>query len=242
MTDPKGYAQPFEWYDFPKIPHPQEVGTDASVGALMAAIQKLGSEKILGIVVELLGEHSGYTLSKEFTDALFAIRKDTGIPIVCVESASALGRLNDHLFASDGLSEAPNMVWWYAGAQLGHIFCDDETFVEKPLTLISTWDGDEISILRTHAHLIEATRNKGDGRRERFERAIQKRFDGVVGSGFLYSFASSNAKEVVARAREMGLHLNHTPAGRVVVCPPITTSDDEWTKAFDILENALKVS
>ena len=242
LTDPKGYAQPFEWYDFPKIPHPQEAGTDASIGALMAAIQKLGSEKVLGIVVELLGEHSGYTLSKDFTDALFAIRKDTGIPIVCVESASALGRLNGHLFASDGLSEAPNMVWWYAGAQLGHIFCDDETFVEKPLTLISTWDGDEISILRTHAHIIEATRNKGDGRRERFERAIQKRFDGVVGSGFLYSFASSNAKEVVARAREKGLHLKHTPAGRVLVCPPITTSDDEWTKAFDILESALSVS
>jgi acetylornithine/succinyldiaminopimelate/putrescine aminotransferase len=47
-------------------------------------------------------------------------------------------------------------VLWYTGGQLGHVFVDDHYFVEKPLTLISTWDGDEISMTRAYHNLVKA--------------------------------------------------------------------------------------
>ena len=39
---------------------------------------------------------------------------------------------------------------------MGHIFVGDRYWIAKPLTLISTWDGDEISMIRTHEALRAA--------------------------------------------------------------------------------------
>ena len=144
LSEPIGDPKRFSWFDWPKVEH--------NIDAVTAAIEQYGKNRILGVVVELIGEKTAYVADNEFLTQLSQLN----IPLIFVETASALGRNGQTLFMSDSLPVKPNMVWWYTGAQLGHVFVDDQHYVSKPLTLISTWDGDEISIRRTYRHLIVA--------------------------------------------------------------------------------------
>lgn len=156
----EGQAQPFSFFNWPKISHPCVIGKEASLAELKALLKTLEPERVLGIIVELLGEKSGFSFDKDFLQELDALRKASGIPLVFVETTSAYGRSGRSLFLSDSLSVKPNMVWWYTGGQLGHVMVDDHYFVEKPLTLISTWDGDDMSMARAYDHLLAMSSEK----------------------------------------------------------------------------------
>lgn len=162
LSHDQGQSQPFKWFDWPHIPHPAIVGNHASLTQLSSLLSLVPHEKVLAIVVELMGEKSGANFDAHYLSELEKIRMRTGIPLVFVESTSALGRSGQSLFLTDTLPVKPNMVWWYSGGQLGHVFVDDQYFVEKPLTLISTWDGDDLSIARAYHHLITASKQSRD--------------------------------------------------------------------------------
>jgi succinylglutamic semialdehyde dehydrogenase len=241
LTDPMGHHAPFAWYDWPLIPHPAEVGVDAAIGALLSVIQREGPDGVLGVVVELVGEKSGLVVPEEFLVALDEVRADTGVPIVFVENATALGRTGEELFASDESAVHPNMVLWYAGAQLGHVLTDRDTYVGKPLTLISTWDGDELSMIRTRAHLIEARALLEERRPERFEKALNEAKLKVphVGRGLHQALVFESvgaADEVRARLKDNGLRVGAGLPGRLVLSPPVSLSDDECAKGLEILK------
>lgn len=245
LSDGAGQKEPFSWFDWPKAPHPAEVGSEASLGAILAAIERVGAERVLGVVIELVGERSGLAVPEEFLADLATVRADTGVPIVVVETASALGRAGPWLFASDGLPMRPNMVWWYAGAQLGHIFVDDAHYVAKPLTLISTWDGDELSIVRARHHLIEAKRLLPEGRARAFEARVRAAELGakVRGRGLALAIdvgTEERAEALLAAALELGLKLHRGLPGVVMLLPPVTVSDDEIEAGLERLQCALE--
>ena len=241
LTDPAGQAQPFGWYDWPLVPHPSEVGSEASIGAIVGAIGKLGPQAVLGMVVELVGEKSGHVVDPAFIKDLGEIRDDTGVPLVFVETAASLSRAGDAVFYSDLLDVRPNMVWWYAGAQLGHIFCDDETYVDKPLTLISTWDGDEVSALRTRHHLLAADQLRNGDRREAFGKALQEADIQTRGAGLWRVLdLGDDVERVIAACAERGLLLGRGLPGLAVLCPPIDVADAEIERGVAILQEVLK--
>ncbi|HXW53873.1 MAG TPA: aldehyde dehydrogenase family protein, partial [Myxococcota bacterium] len=157
LSHDENQTQPFGFFAWPKIRHPALGGTLASIKQLKETIADSHPDKFLGIVIELTGEKSALCFNEEFLNELDTVRKNTKIPLVFVENASSLGRSGVSCFLSDSLSVKANMVLWYTGGQLGQVFVDDEYFVEKPLTLISTWDGDEISMTRAYHHLLYAS-------------------------------------------------------------------------------------
>jgi succinylglutamate-semialdehyde dehydrogenase len=173
LTDPEGYAQPFGWFDWPLV---------ETISEIEAQIEKHTPDGILGIVIELVGEKTGRVVSPELLAHLDGLRSYTGIPLIFVETASGLGRNGESLFMSDTLKVQPNMVWWYSGAQLGHVFVDEKHYAEKPLTLISTWDGDEISMRRNYRHLVVARDILKTKNALYFESECQKL--GCTGKGF----------------------------------------------------------
>lgn len=245
LTDPAGEQLPFGWYDWPKVPHPAEVGTDAAIGAIMATLNRVGPDRVLGIYVELVGKKTGYVLPEDFQAALAALHKDTGVPIVAVETASSLGRLRPNLWASDGMPLTPNVVLWYAGGQLGHIFVDDKHYVGKPLTLISTWDGDEISILRAHHHLLEARSLLKDGKAAAFAHALDEaRLPGKRHGGGLWQVLDLGdelrADAVRKAALRRGLHLGKGLPGRVVMAPAVCIDTAEIEAGVARLEQAMR--
>ena len=173
LTDPEYFKKPFGWFNWPLV---------NSIEEIQAEIKKHSPEKIFGIVVELIGEKTGRVILPEFLEQLNLIRTQTAIPLIFVETASGLGRNGDSLFMSDSLAVQPNMVWWYSGGQLGHVFVDDAHYVSKPLTLISTWDGDEISMRRNYRHILVALESLKNQTALYFEAECKKR--GSSGKGF----------------------------------------------------------
>lgn len=245
LTDPAGHGERFGWFDWPLVPHPAEAGTDESLGAIRAAIDKVGKKDVLAVVVELVGEKSGLTLPADFVDGLGALRAETGVPVVAVETASALGRMGETLFASDSLPWRPNMVWWYTGGQLGQIFVDDTYYVAKPLTLISTWDGDEICARRTTQHLIAAKDALSDGAPARFAAAVADFGFAAAhnGAGLWHVFDlgdEAKAAKVIDVALERGLRLGRGLPGRVVVCPPLDVTAGDTERGLSILADVLE--
>jgi succinylglutamate-semialdehyde dehydrogenase len=249
LTDPAGEQLPFGWYEWPRVPHPAEVGADASMAAIMATLNRFGPDKVIGIFVEIMGERSGLVLPDAFQSDLAALHADTGVPIVAIETASALGRLGPNLWACDGEPLKPNLVLWYAGGQLGHMFVDDKHYESKPLQLISTWDGDEISIMRTHHHLLEARHLLKDGRGAAFARAMDDLLSSVKipgkakGAGLwqVLDLGDELRADALRKAAfRRGLRLAKGLPGHVVLAPPICVSDEETKSGMGRLEQAVR--
>jgi 4-aminobutyrate aminotransferase-like enzyme len=211
----------------------------------MAALNRTGPERVLAIVVTLMGERSGLTLPDDFQAELSALHQDTGVPIVAVETASALGRFGANLWACDGEPLKPNVILWYAGGQLGHVFVDDKHYVGKPLTLISTWDGDEISMVRAHHHLLEARHLLKESRGAAFQRALEdKKLPGTRRGCGLWQVLDIGdelkADAVRKAALRRGLRVGKGFPGRVVLAPPLCVNDAEIQSGLSRLEQALR--
>src|SRR5690606_15087194 len=133
-----------------------------------------------------------------------------------------------------------------AGAQLGHIFCDDHTWVPTPLTLISTWDGDEISMVRTRYHLLEAIQGLRARRAQAFEEALLDAVDGralAFGRGLYWGLdveSEERAQRLLEQAREQNLRLTRGLPGRVMVVPPVNIGDRELEDGMKRLRLALE--
>lgn len=232
LTEPSAFAAPFSWFDWPLAPHPAQ-SVQESVVAINALVAKHGPDHILGFVVELMGEKTGNVVPAEFLMELDKIRKVTGIPIAFVETASALGRNGQTLFYSDSQPIAPNLVLWYTGAQLGQIFTDDQYYVAKPLTLISTWDGDEISMRRNYRHLLTA--------HERLATGYAKQFAALVKDLPLQGIGMwrSTRKDIVIGARERGLMLANGFDGCTLITPHLNSTPEELERGLAIVKELL---
>lgn len=220
LSDDEGQKKPFAFFHWPKVSHPTIVGSEQSLNELRTVLATFAPERILGIVVELLGEKSGFTFDDSFLQNLDVLRKDTGIPLVFVETASAYGRSGLSLFLSDSLSVKPNMIWWYTGGQLGHVLVDDLYFVEKPLTLISTWDGDDMSMARAYEHLL-AMSSASALKNIRDFGLMMKEFSSH-GRGVWHGLRLKDQEtlhKAKAKAKELGVLLGQGFANTLMVCP-----------------------
>ncbi|MFV8753474.1 aminotransferase class III-fold pyridoxal phosphate-dependent enzyme [Nannocystaceae bacterium ST9] len=160
LSDPRGFGDEFGLFDWPLIPHPEAEGVAATIAALEQVIAARGAASIIGVFVELVGERSGLVLHADAALALQKLCSAHDIPLAVVETATGCYRRGTGAWGVDALPGGfvPNMVLWYPGGQLGQIFVDSRWWVGKPLMLISTWDGDEVSLIRTHEHLRAAHR------------------------------------------------------------------------------------
>ncbi len=161
ISDPRGFEANFPLFEWPTIPHPCGVGGhQATVDALEALVTEHGAEALYGLVLEVVGERSGVTLEGEGAVAVAEACARLDVPLVLVETATGMYRAGAGAWGVDSLPPevVPDMVLWSAGGQLGHVFVGDKYWVDKPLTLISTWDGDELCVIRTHEALRTAWR------------------------------------------------------------------------------------
>jgi 4-aminobutyrate aminotransferase-like enzyme/predicted N-acetyltransferase YhbS len=160
LSDGAGFGEHFALFDWPRLPHPERAGIETTLAALQAQIDEHGAEAIIGVFVELVGERSGRVLSSAAALGLSKLCAAHDIPLAVVETATGGYRSGAGAWGLDRLDPAfcPNLVLWYPGGQLGQIFIDSRWWIGKPLQLISTWDGDELSQIRTHEHLRAAHR------------------------------------------------------------------------------------
>src|SRR5204862_1623644 len=117
-----------------------------------------GPTVVLGVYFELCQERTGYVIPDDFWPLVVQLRAETGVPIALVETATACYRSGRGAFGSTGLEVRPDLLLWWGGAQTGYLHVATAWRVGEPLTLVSTWDGDELSLVREHHQLRAARR------------------------------------------------------------------------------------
>jgi hypothetical protein len=156
LSDPSTHRGGPGHFHWPRVPHPA-FGTEATISALREAVKAAGGpSKVLGFVYELVQERTGQVLPKDFIEALGSLRKELDLPLIAVETTTHTYRSGLGAFMSAAVGLVPDVLAWWGGGQTGYLHTSSRWFIGTPLTLVSTWDGDELSLVRQHHHLRAA--------------------------------------------------------------------------------------
>lgn len=218
ISDPAVHQQGAPVFDWPRLPHPADVGSEAAAQAIRdAVIAAGGPDKVLGLFLEPLQERTGRTVPADFWPLLARIRRELDIPLVTFESAGACYRTGRGPFPTTALPVTPDILCWWGGGQTGFVHLQRRYFIDKPLMMVSTWDGDELSLVRLH-HQLRAARLLDLAPAIAATNAALAGVD-HQGSG-LYRVLASAPDDVP------GLLLRKLPGGRAVFAPPLDRALD----------------
>jgi len=225
-TDPSVHRQgPGYFSGWRRVAHPEDVGTKAAIDSLRAAINEAGGPKeIIGFFIEPVQERTGRVIPDDYYAALAVLRDELDIPVGFVESATGCYRSGLGPFAVSGIDFIPNTLSWWAGGQIGFVHCDDRYFVPTALTMVSTWDGDELSLVRAHHQLRAARRVDMDALVLAWDEALAPARDAgmeVRGRGlYRVVVAGDRAGEMALGLRERAHRVRAFPNGTFAVVPP----------------------
>jgi adenosylmethionine-8-amino-7-oxononanoate aminotransferase len=221
-------------FDWPSLPHPNRdpAATIERLDQLLEAHG--GAEKLIGVYLEAIQAGTGDVLTDEAWELICAWRDRTGVPIVLSEVSSGFGRSGRGFWWLSGAQSQADVVLWWAGGQIGHIFSSPSTFVSKPLTLISTWDGDELSATRILWQLFATREVLKSGLAElssRLDQILRGVFgeERLGGVGLYRTVRTSRAVELLAALRESGVQIQRI-GDRLCFAPPLTTTDEEMDR------------
>ncbi|MBK9029911.1 MAG: aldehyde dehydrogenase family protein [Myxococcales bacterium] len=236
LSDPEVHRGGPGHFAWPRVPHPTQAGTAVALDAIRAAIAAAGGpDHVFGIVFERVQERTGWALPADFLDGLAAIRKDTGVPLVAVEHTTAMYRSGAGAFAFP-TGPRPDVLAWWGGGQTGYLHVASKWFNAVPLALVSTWDGDELSLVRNH-HQLRAARTLDVGAgAAALDRALAAGAVPHAGLGlYRVLHAGDAAERLHAHVAAHGLTLRRFPAGRLGVVPAL----DQATAVAERLGAAL---
>lgn len=222
LSDPRCHRQGPPHFDWPRVPHPATAGVEVSIAAIREAITAAGGiEQILGLFIEPVQERRGHVVPDAFWTQLAGLRRELGLPVVCFETATACYRSGRGPFYTSSFF-VPDLLAWWAGGQQGFIHCTSRFYVSKPLTMVSTWDGDELCLVRVH-HQLRAARGidmtQGTSALDAVVQELDEDFK-VRGRG-LYRVieAGPEADRLVASLSNIGVTARAYPGGYVALVP-----------------------
>lgn len=227
LSDPdvhQGGPGHFAW---PRVPHPALAGTAATISALRAAVVDAGGkDKVLGFVYELVQERTGQVLPPEFLTALAALRTELDLPLIAVETTTHTYRSGKGPFlsTSPAVGLTPDVLVWWGGGQTGYVHCTSRWFIGSPLTLVSTWDGDELSLVRQHHYLRAARHLDLAAGAAALDRALGHAPAGITSTGlgaYRVIHAGDRAAALAASLEGRGLPVRIFPGGRLGVIPAL---------------------
>ena len=237
LTDFGAGGQKDRYFDWPLVPHPT---LDPKGCAEMLERIAARPDEVLGVFVEAVQARTGTPLTQDAWALLCAFRDRTGIPLVLSETTTGRWRSGRGAWWLDGAEGDADLVLWWGGGQIGHIFTGERAWVETPVTLISTWDGDELSATRSLWQLYACRTADVPARAGQLEAGLREAgFDRVDGMG-LYRVIRTNpmmAHVIVGGLARRGIRIGQLGDDRLLVCPPMTVTEDE----IERLCRALKV-
>ena len=235
-SDPEVHRGGPVHFAWPRVPHPAQVGTAAALVAVRDAIAGAGgADRCYGLFYERCQERTGHVVPADYLDGLAAIRAETGLPLVAVEHTTAAYRsgLGAFAFAS---GPRPDILAWWSGGQTGFLHVASKWFIATPLALVSTWDGDELSLVRSHHQLRAARRLDIVTASAALDQALAAAAVPSFGLGlYRVLHAGDAADRLFTHCDERGVTLRRFPAGRLGVVPAL----DQGTHVAELLGAAL---
>jgi 4-aminobutyrate aminotransferase-like enzyme len=221
LSDPSVHQGGPGHFAWPRVPHPARAGTAETIAALRAAVDAAGGKaKILGFVYELVQERTGEVLPADFLPALDALRKELELPLIAVETTTHTYRSGRGAFVSIAAGLVPDVLVWWGGGQTGYLHCATRWFVPGPLTLVSTWDGDELSLIRQHHGLRAARQLDITGASAALDHALAKVSSSGLGAYRVIDAGGRSAALADALA-DRGIAVRRFPNGRLGVIPAL---------------------
>ncbi|HEX4449755.1 MAG TPA: aldehyde dehydrogenase family protein [Kofleriaceae bacterium] len=217
LSDPEVHRGGPAHFAWPRVPHPAIAGTAATIAALRAAAAS--PDATLGFVYELVQERTGLVLPPDFIDALTKLRREIDLPLIAIETTTHTYRSGKGAFLSQAMGLVPDVLAWWGGAQTGYLHTSARWFIASPLTLVSTWDGDELSLVRQHHQLRAARSIDVAGGASAIETALAK--IGSHGMG-AYRVIDGAHADKLARA---GIRARALPNGKLAIVPPLDKLD-----------------
>ena len=171
------------------------------------------------------------------------LRAELDIPLIAVETVTGSYRTATGPFAHSRASIKPDILMWWSGGQTGYLHVAPRFFVAKPLTMVSTWDGDELSLLRHH-HQLRALRSLDmsaglaaldDVLAGASERGLSAR--GLGGYRVLEADDATRAESLAEHLAGRGIRVRRFANGCLGLAPAM----DRLTESADALRAALAV-
>ncbi|MDQ3340228.1 MAG: aldehyde dehydrogenase family protein [Myxococcota bacterium] len=236
LSDPETHLGGPAHFHWPRVPHPALAGTAATIAAIRSAVEAAGGpSKMLGLFYELVQERTGLVLPPDFIAALGTLRKDLDLPLIAVETTTHTYRSGKGPFLSAAVGLVPDVLTWWGGAQTGYLHCAPKWFIATPLTLVSTWDGDELSLVRQHHYLRAARHIDVAGASAALEAALSP-----LGSHGLGAYrvvdAGTRAQSIAKALEDRGIAVRRFPNNRLGVIPAL----DQIEAAAAALATAVK--
>ncbi|MGM0575715.1 MAG: aldehyde dehydrogenase family protein [Myxococcota bacterium] len=224
---------PDNWFGWPTTADPT-LDPDRALDDLRRHIAEAGAEGVLGVVVEPVFARTGRAVPADFWSSLRSLLTEHDVPLVLMENTTAGFRSGRGMWRSDTLPVQADAVWWYPGGQQGLVFLSDRYHVPDKLTLISTWDGDEVSLTRLRWQLRAARRLPVAAVASRLE-AILSGLGEVDGEGLYRAVRTPHAERVRRRLAGYGVRVDLTGDGALLVVPPLNLTEAD----LDRLEAAV---
>jgi RHH-type proline utilization regulon transcriptional repressor/proline dehydrogenase/delta 1-pyrroline-5-carboxylate dehydrogenase len=245
VSDPSTHRQGAPHFSgWPRAPHPEIAGDEVTIAAIRETIAREGADAVIAIVIEAIQERTGRTISPAFASRLAALRAETKVPIVVIDTAGAYYRGGSGAFASSGWELVPDVRGWWTGGQLGILHVDRPHFVGTPLTFVSTWDGDELSLIQMHHQLraartidiAAATRSLDQALAVASERAVPAR-----GAGLYRVLAAGDRGDAIADGlRAHGIVVRRFPGGNLAIAPALDRVVAHASALGDALRTVLR--
>jgi ribosomal protein S18 acetylase RimI-like enzyme len=236
LSDPDVHLGGPAHFAWPRVPHPAHAGTAATIAALRAAVDAAGGkDRIFGFVYELIQERTGDVLPADFVAALGALRKELDLPLIAVETTTHTYRSGRGAFLSPAVGLLPDVLVWWGGGQTGYLHCAPRWFISSPLALVSTWDGDELSLIRQHHYLRAARQLDLAAAGAAFDQALDPVH--AAGTGVYRVIDAGARSATLARAlADRGIAVRQFPNGRLGIIPAL----DQAAAAAHALGAALR--
>ena len=238
LSDPDVHLGGPGHFAWPRVPHPAVAGADATIGALREAVSAAGGPaNVLGFFYELVQERTGHVLPPEFLTKLAALRTDLDLPLIALETTTHTYRSGRGAFASSSLGLTPDVLVWWGGGQTGYLHCAARWYVGSPLTLVSTWDGDELSLVRQHHQLRAARYLDLSSGVAALDTALAATPLPSAGLGaYRVISAGDKAAALAEHLADRGLRVRTYPGGRIAIVPAL----DQLEAAAAALATALR--
>jgi acetylornithine/succinyldiaminopimelate/putrescine aminotransferase len=202
-----------------------------------------GAHKILGLFVEPVQERTGRCLNAESWRALSKCCVELDIPLLAFETASSYYRSGQGSFCTSAWTEVPDVLAWWGGGHTGYIHTNARYRVAKPLAMVSTWDGDELSLVRDHHQLRAARRLDLAAAAAAWAEAMAPATKAglkVRGRGLYWVIeAGARAEELSSALRAEGVDLRVFPGGRLAAIPCLDIARESAKRLQAALEKVL---
>jgi acyl-CoA reductase-like NAD-dependent aldehyde dehydrogenase/4-aminobutyrate aminotransferase-like enzyme/GNAT superfamily N-acetyltransferase len=224
---------PENWFGWPRTADPT-LAPEQALDDLRDLIAREGAERILTVVIEPVFARTARAVPEDFWAPLRELTREAGIPLTLLETSTGGYRSGRGVWRADTLPVTADAVWYFAGGQLGLCYLGNPWYVAEKLTLISTWDGDEASLIR-FCWRLRAARALPIARTASRLRELFERLGPVDGEGLMLSVDRPDASELRASLAWEGVRVGLTERGALRLRPPLNLDESE----LDVLEAAI---